>query len=86
MYAGYISFSVQNSWANKNKLDGTTHLSPKFCYFQAGFKKQIECEGKIPWKDVRDSYKAQMIIGHQENRKHHIAFFEGWQSSNSGPS
>ncbi|KAH7658220.1 FHY3/FAR1 family protein [Dioscorea alata] len=76
MYAGYIGFSIQKSWANKSKVDGTTLLSRKFCCFKEGFKKQVECEGKKNRKDLRVGCNAQMIIGRQENGKYYVTFFE----------
>ncbi|GMY07885.1 zinc finger SWIM domain-containing protein 3 [Fagus crenata] len=64
MYAGYVGFSVRKDWRNKSKADGTTIISRKYCCYKAGFKREVECEGKKSRKELRVGCEAQMVISH----------------------
>ena len=45
-YNIYVGFNVCRDWLNKSKVDKTTIISRKFCYFKVCYKKEVAYEGK----------------------------------------
>jgi hypothetical protein len=75
MYAGYIGFSVQIGGTKVKQMVQQSYPASIAVTIKAGFKREIECEGKKSRKELRVC-EAQMVISCQQNGKYRVTFFE----------